>query len=146
MSTPSLDAVGCCLQVIKRSVAAAGEIGSAPLAAEMLDVVPDAPFAVAGQGVHLVIGDAEVVAERIETGETGGGDLFLATSSALAFRIGLHFTLDWAGLQAQALTAVWAILGRARFPASREARFGVLPPASESRGVELPAKPQEQDG
>ena len=61
-------------------------------------------------------------------------------------RLGFHFTLCWAGLQAQALTAVRAVLGRAALPTSREARFGVLPPASESRGVELPAKPQEQDG
>ena len=57
--------------------------------------------------MDLVIGDAEEVAEWIEAGETGGGDLFVATSSALAFRIGLHFTLDWAGLEAQAPANVW---------------------------------------
>ena len=98
------------------------------------------------EGVSMAIGDAEEVTLPSEAGETGGGDLFLATSSALAFSIGFHVTQEWTGLQAQALTAVWAILGRAGFPASRQARFGVLPPASESRGVELPAKPQEQGG
>ena len=34
-----LDAVGCCLEIVERGVASAGEIRSAPLAAEMLDVV-----------------------------------------------------------------------------------------------------------
>ena len=73
---------------------------SAPLAAKVLDVSLDAAFAVTHEGMYLVIGDAEEVALWIETGETGGADLFLAPSRALAFRIGLHFTLDWTGLQA----------------------------------------------
>jgi len=66
----------------------------------MLDVSLDAAFAVTHEGMYLVIGDAEEVAKRIEAGEAGGADFFLAPSRALAFRIGLHFTLDWTGLQA----------------------------------------------
>ena len=112
----------------------------------MLDVSLDAAFALADEGMYLIISDAEVVAKRIETGETGGWDLLLATSSALALGIGFHVTLDWAGLQAQALSAVWAILGRAGFPVSRQARFGLFPPMSEARGVGLPANLQEQGG
>ena len=54
-----LNAVGCCLQVVERGVASTGEIGSAPLAAEVLDVLLDAPLAVADEGTDLVIGDAE---------------------------------------------------------------------------------------
>ena len=96
---------------VEWGVATAGEIGSTPLAAEILDVSLDAAFAVADESVDLVIGDAEEVAKRIETGETGGAALFLASSSALALGVGLHLTLDWTGLQAQALAAVWAILG-----------------------------------
>ena len=65
-----LDAVGCCLEIVERGVASAGEIGSAPLAAEMLEVSLDAAFAVAHEGMYLVIGDAEEVAKRIETGKT----------------------------------------------------------------------------
>jgi hypothetical protein len=57
-----LDAVGCCLEIVERGVASAGEVGSAPLAAEVLDVVLDASFAVADEGMDLVIGDAEVFA------------------------------------------------------------------------------------
>ena len=88
------DAVGCCLEIVERGVASAGEIGSAPLAAEVLDVVVDASSTVADESMDLVIGDAEVFAKRIEAGETGSGDLFLATSRALARGIGLHVTLD----------------------------------------------------
>ena len=35
---------------------------------------------------------------------------------------------------------------RARLPASRQASFDLFSPASESRGVKSPAKPQEQGG
>lgn len=93
-----LDAVGCCLEIVEWGVASAGEIGSAPLAAEMLDVSLDAAFAVTHEGMYLVIGDAEVVAKRIEAGEAGGGDLLFASSSALVLGIGLHLTLHSAGL------------------------------------------------
>ena len=79
-----LDAVGCGLEIVewvlRRQVKS-----FCSLAAEVLDVVLDAALAVADEGMHLVIGDAEVVALRIEAGETGGADLFLASSSALAF-------------------------------------------------------------
>ncbi len=57
-----LDAIGCCLQVIEWGVAATGEILAAVLTAEMLDVSLDAAFAVADEGVDLVISDAEVFA------------------------------------------------------------------------------------
>ena len=98
------------------------------------------------ESASLVIGDADLVTLPSEAGETGGGDLFLATSSALAFGIGFHFTLDWSGLQTQALAAVRAVLGRARFPASWQSCFGVSPPASEARRIESPGESQEQDG
>ena len=133
-----LDAVGCCFQVIEWSVAAAGEIPSAPLAAKVLNVVLDTPFAVADEGMYLVIGDAEVVALRIETGITGGVALFLASSCTLALGIGLHLMLDRTEFQAQAVATVWAILGRSGFPAQSEARFGFSPPAPEERSVDLP--------
>ena len=87
-----------CLKVVEWGVASAGEIGSAPLAAEMLDVSLDAAFAVAHEGMYLVIGDAEEVAKRIEACETGGADLFLAPSRAFALGVGLHLTLDRARL------------------------------------------------
>ena len=57
-----LDAVCCGLQVVERSVASAGEIGSTPLTAEVLNVLLDTPLAVAYEGVHLVIGDTKVFA------------------------------------------------------------------------------------
>ena len=57
-----LDAVGCRLEIVEWGVASAGEVGCAPLAAEMLDVVVDASFAVADEGMDLIIGDAEVFA------------------------------------------------------------------------------------
>jgi hypothetical protein len=44
------------------------------------------------------------------------------------------------------LTAVGTVLGRARFPASRQAGFGILPPAPETRRVEFPGEIEEQDG
>ena len=93
-----LDAVGCCLEIVEWGVAAAGEVCSAPLAAEVLDVSLDAAFAVAHEGMNLVISDAEEVAKRIEACETGGEDLFLAPSRAFALGVGLHLTLDRAGL------------------------------------------------
>ena len=45
--------------------------------------------------MHLVIGDAEVFALRIEACETGGADRFLASSCALALGTELHVALDW---------------------------------------------------
>ena len=52
-----LDAVGRGLEIVERRVASAGEIRSAPLAAEMLDVSLDAAFAVADEGMDLIISD-----------------------------------------------------------------------------------------
>ena len=104
-------AVGCCLEIVERGVAAAREFLAATLAAKMLNVLPDPAFAVADQGVALIIGDAEVGAMRIEAGETCGGELFLASSCALAPGVRLHRSLNRSRLQAQALAAVWAVLG-----------------------------------
>ena len=103
-----LDAVGSRLQVIECGVAAAGEILASPLAAEAMNVVLNTPFAVANEGMQLVIGDAEAVTKRIETGITGGADLLLASPFSLAFGIGFYQTLDRAELQAQA----WQQCGR----------------------------------
>ena len=89
-----LDAIGCGLEVVERGVAAAGESCFAGLAAKLLDVIVDSTFAVADEGVDLIIGDAEVVTPGIEAGEPGGADLLLASPSALTLGIGLHFTLD----------------------------------------------------
>ena len=89
-----LDAVGRCLEIVERGVASAGEVLAAPLAAKMLNVVSDAAFAVANEGMDLIMSDTEVVTLGIEAGETGGGDLLLATSNVLALGIGVHFTLD----------------------------------------------------
>ena len=89
-----LDAVGSCLEIVEWGVASAGEIGSTPLTAKLLDVVSDASYAVADKGMDPLISDAEVVTLGIEAGETGGADLLLATSNVLALGIGVHFTLD----------------------------------------------------
>ena len=45
----------------------------------MLNVVSDASFVVADEGMDLIIGDAEVVTLRIEVGEPVGANFLLAT-------------------------------------------------------------------
>jgi hypothetical protein len=59
-------------QTVQGSVAPGSERGMAGLTAERLDLLSTTVLAIAGQSVDLSIGDAEVRALLIGTGEAGG--------------------------------------------------------------------------
>ena len=122
-----LDAVGCCLQIIEGCVAPTREVPTAALAAEMLDVSILASLAVADQRMHVFSGDAVVVAVWMGTGVAFRLNLFLASPTALALRIGLYALIDGVGLELYLSTTVGAILGRLGFPAAGQPFLRSLP-------------------
>ncbi len=77
------DPGGCGFEAIEGRVPTGGEGGLAGLTAEGLDALVVAVRAIADQGVHIRVGDAEIIAGGVRAGEAIGGDAFRGTTPAL---------------------------------------------------------------
>lgn len=114
------------LQSIKGSVKATGEALVAPLTFPILNMFVATAFSIADNGVQQVIDDAEVITQGIGTSVTLGSEMFGATSSTFALRVGNYIRFWLQDSQFDTRLAVWAVFGRSRFPFSGTIALSLL--------------------